>query len=322
LFREKPDGCIWFLPLKSKNLLTLQELEDHEILRIIDVALAMKRNPQAYSNSLKGKALAMIFQKPSTRTRVSFEVAMHQLGGYALYLRWDDLQLGRGEAIKDTARVLARYVDAVMARVLKQTDLDEFANWSPIPVINGLSDKWHPCQILGDLLTIREVKGFLKGLKLAYVGDGNNVCNTLLIGCSKLGVNISVACPKGYEPLPEAIEWAHLNAEKSGAKIEILSDPEEAVKDADVVYTDVFVSMGFEAEREKRLKDFLPKYQVNARLMSMARRDAVFMHCLPAKRGEEVTDDVLDSPQSIVLEQAENRLHSQKALLYLMLSGA
>jgi ornithine carbamoyltransferase len=186
-------------------------------------------------------------------------------------------------------------------------------------VINGLSDKWHPCQILGDLLTIREIKGFLKGLKLAYVGDGNNVCNTLLIGCSKVGVNISVACPKDYEPLPKAVEWAYLNAEKSGAKIKILSDPEEAVKDADIVYTDVFVSMGFEAEREKRLKDFLPKYQVDARLMSMARKDAVFMHCLPAKRGEEVTDDVLDSPQSIVLEQAENRLHSQKALLYIML---
>lgn len=308
------------MPLKTKHLLTLQELETDEILEIINVALAMKKSPQAYSKSLDGKTLAMIFQKPSTRTRVSFEVAMRQLGGYALYLRWDDLQLGRGEAIKDTAKVLARYVDAVMARVLNHTDLEEYAKWSPIPVINGLSDKWHPCQILGDLLTIREVKGFLKGLKLAYIGDGNNVCNTLLVGCSKVGVNISVACPRGYEPIPEAIEWAYRNAEKTGAKIEILEDPEKAVKNADIVYTDVFVSMGFEAEREKRLKAFLPRYQVNAKLMSMAGRDAVFMHCLPARRGEEVTDDVIDSPQSIVLEQAENRLHSQKALLYLMLS--
>ncbi|MBS7611460.1 ornithine carbamoyltransferase [Candidatus Bathyarchaeota archaeon] len=308
------------LPLKSKHLLTLQELEADDILQVIDVALAMKRNPQAYSKSLEGKTLAMIFQKPSTRTRVSFEVAMRQLGGYALYLRWDDLQLGRGEAIKDTARVLGRYVDVVMARVLRQTDLDEYAKWSPIPVINGLSDRWHPCQILGDLLTMREVKGFLKGLKLAYVGDGNNVCNSLLIGCSKVGVNISVACAKGYEPLSDAVEWAYRNAEKSGAKVEILNDPEEAVKNADVVYTDVFVSMGFEAEREKRLKDFLPKYQVNCRLMSMAGRGAVFMHCLPARRGEEVTDEVLDSAQSVVLEQAENRLHSQKALLYSMLT--
>lgn len=308
------------MPLKTKHLLTLQELETDEILEIINVALAMKKSPQAYSKSLDGKTLAMIFQKPSTRTRVSFEVAMRQLGGYALYLRWDDLQLGRGEAIKDTAKVLARYVDAVMARVLNHTDLEEYAKWSPIPVINGLSDKWHPCQILGDLLTIREVKGFLKGLKLAYIGDGNNVCNTLLVGCSKVGVNISVACPRGYEPIPEAIEWAYRNAEKTGAKIEILEDPEKAVKNADIVYTDVFVSMGFEAEREKRLKAFLPRYQVNAKLMSMAGRNAVFMHCLPARRGEEVTDDVIDSPQSIVLEQAENRLHSQKALLYLMLS--
>ncbi|MEM1570194.1 MAG: ornithine carbamoyltransferase [Candidatus Bathyarchaeia archaeon] len=309
-----------FLPFKVKHLLTLQELEADDIRQIIDVALAMKRTPQAYSKSLEGRVLAMIFQKPSTRTRVSFEVAMRQLGGYAMYLRWDDLQLGRGEAIKDTARVLARYVDAVMARVLKHTDLEEYVKWSPIPVINGLSDKWHPCQILGDILTIREVKGFLKGLKLAYVGDGNNVCNTLLIGCSKVGVNISIACPKGYEPMQEAIEWAYRNAEKSGAKIEILNSPEEAVKNADVVYTDVFVSMGFEAEREKRLRDFLPNYQVNSRLMSMAGRDAIFMHCLPARRGEEVSDDVLDSPRSVVLEQAENRLHSQKALLYLMLS--
>lgn len=295
-------------------------MEADDILKVIDVALAMKRNPKTYSKSLEGKTLAMIFQKPSTRTRVSFEVAMNQLGGHALYLRWDDLQLGRGEAIKDTARVLARYVDAVMARVLRQTDLDEYAKWSSKPVINGLSDKWHPCQILGDLLTIREVKGFLKGLKLAYVGDGNNVCNTLLIGCSKVGVNISVACPKGYEPLPEAVEWAQRNAEKSGAKIEILDNPEDAVRNADIVYTDVFVSMGFEAEREKRLKEFLPKYQVNSRLMSIAGKAAVFMHCLPAKRGEEVTDEVLDSPQSVVLEQAENRLHSQKALLYFMLT--
>lgn len=307
------------MPLGSRHLLTLQELTRGDVLKVIDTAIDMKRNPRRYANALEGKVLAMIFQKPSTRTRVSFEVAMRQLGGYALYLRWDDLQLGRGEALKDTARVLARYVDVVMARVLRQDDLDEYARWSPIPVINGLSDKWHPCQILGDLLTVKEVKGGLEGLKLAYVGDGNNVCNTLLVGCSKVGMNVSVACPEGYEPLPEAVEWARRNAEETGSKIEVLRSPEEAVRDADIIYTDVFVSMGFEAEREKRLKAFLPRYQVNSRLMGMAKKDAVFMHCLPAKRGEEVTDDVLDGPQSIVLDQAENRLHSQKALLYLML---
>ncbi|MCD6444048.1 ornithine carbamoyltransferase [Candidatus Bathyarchaeota archaeon] len=307
------------MPLGSRHLLTLQELTRGDVLKVIDTAIDMKRNPRRYANALEGKVLAMIFQKPSTRTRVSFEVAMRQLGGYALYLRWDDLQLGRGEALKDTARVLARYVNVVMARVLRQDDLDEYARWSPIPVINGLSDKWHPCQILGDLLTVKEVKGGLEGLKLAYVGDGNNVCNTLLVGCSKVGMNVSVACPEGYEPLPEAVEWARRNAEETGSKIEVLRSPEEAVRDADIIYTDVFVSMGFEAEREKRLKAFLPRYQVNSRLMGMAKKDAVFMHCLPAKRGEEVTDDVLDGPQSIVLDQAENRLHSQKALLYLML---
>jgi len=307
------------LPLGSRHLLTLQELTRDEVLKVIDTAIDMKRNPGHYANALEGKVLAMIFQKPSTRTRVSFEVAMRQLGGYALYLRWDDLQLGRGEALKDTARVLARYVDVVMARVLRQDDLDEYARWSPVPVINGLSDKWHPCQILGDLLTVKEVKGGLEGLKLAYVGDGNNVCNTLLVGCSKVGMNVSVACPEGYEPLPEAVEWARRNAEETGSKIEILRSPEEAVRDADIIYTDVFVSMGFEAERAERLRAFLPRYQVNSRLMGMAKKNAVFMHCLPARRGEEVTDDVLDGPQSIVLDQAENRLHSQKALLYLML---
>ena len=307
------------MPLGSRHLLTLQELTRDDVLKVIDTAIDMKRNPGRYANALEGKVLAMIFQKPSTRTRVSFEVAMRQLGGYALYLRWDDLQLGRGEALKDTARVLARYVDVVMARVLRQDDLDEYARWSPVPVINGLSDKWHPCQILGDLLTVKEVKGGLEGLKLAYVGDGNNVCNTLLVGCSKVGMNVSVACPEGYEPLPEAVEWARRNAEETGSKIEILRSPEEAVRDADIIYTDVFVSMGFEAERAERLRAFLPRYQVNSRLMGMAKKDAVFMHCLPARRGEEVTDDVLDGPQSIVLDQAENRLHSQKALLYLML---
>ncbi|RLI29234.1 ornithine carbamoyltransferase [Candidatus Bathyarchaeota archaeon] len=307
------------MPLGSRHLLTLQELTRDEVFKVIDTAIDMKRNPGRYANALEGKVLAMIFQKPSTRTRVSFEVAMRQLGGYALYLRWDDLQLGRGEALKDTARVLARYVDVVMARVLRQDDLDEYARWSPIPVINGLSDKWHPCQILGDLLTVKEVKGGLEGLKLAYIGDGNNVCNTLLVGCSKVGMNISVACPEGYEPLPTAVEWARRNAEETGSKVEILRSPEEAVRDADIIYTDVFVSMGFEAEREKRLRAFLPRYQVNSRLMGMAREDAVFMHCLPARRGEEVTDEVLDGSQSIVLDQAENRLHSQKALLYLML---
>jgi len=301
------------------DILTLQELSYEQIGFLIGLARDMKERSSRYEGLLKGKVLAMIFEKPSTRTRISFEVAMYRLGGYALNLRWDELQLSRGEPIKDTARVLSRYVDAIMARVYKHSDLEELAKYASIPVVNGLSDLWHPCQILADLLTIREIKGGFKNVKLAYVGDGNNVCNTLLIGCSKVGIDISVACPRGYEPHPTALEWAYENSRLSGSNVEVVEDPVEAVRGADIIYTDVFVSMGFESEAEIRRRIFIPRYRVDAKLMSYAKPDAIFMHCLPAHRGEEVEEEVLEGASSAVWLQAENRLYAQMALLYLIL---
>jgi len=281
--------------------------------------LKHESSPEESSRILAGKNVAMIFQKPSTRTHVSFEVAVRQLGGHALYLGWQQLQLGRGETVADTARVLDRYVDGIVARVFAQSDLEEMARYAKIPIINALSDLYHPCQILCDLYTIWEKWGALEGLKLVYVGDGNNVCNSLLIGCSKVGVNISVACPDGYRPYERAVEWALENARQAGSKVEITTDPRRAVEKANIIYTDTFISMGMEAEREERLRVFIPKYQVNGNLFKYAAEDAVFMHCLPAHREEEVTTDVIDGPKSIVWDQAENRLHTSKALLALIL---
>ena len=278
--------------------------------------LARQRRP---SQKLKGKTVAMIFQKPSTRTRASFETAVHQLGGHAMNLSWNEMQLGRGETIHDTAKVLDRYVDAIMARVFSHEDLEELAKHAQAPVINGLSDKHHPCQILADLLTLLQHKRKLKGLKLAYVGDGNNVCNSLLIGCAKTGVNITVATPAGYRPDPEAVRLAEEAASETGAGVKVIEDPQTAVNSADAVYTDTFVSMGLEKEKEERLRAFLPKYQVNEKLFSLAKPDAIFLHCLPAHRGEEVTDQVIDGPNSAVWDEAENRLHTSKALLTLLL---
>lgn len=307
--------------LKGRDLLTLQDYTREEIMFILETAKMLKQ--RYYSGErvipiLKGKTLAMIFQKPSTRTRVSFEVAMLQLGGFVLYLSWNELQLGRGETIADTARVLSRYVDSVMARVYKQSDLEELAKYADIPIINGLSDLYHPCQALGDMLTIWEKKGRLKDLKIAWVGDGNNVANSLIIISTKLGLDIAVATPKGYEPPKHVIEWAYENARASGSKIVLTNDPSEAVKDADVIYTDVWVSMGQEKEKEIRLRVFRP-YQVNKELIKKAKENVIFMHCLPAHRGEEVTDEVIDGPWSVVWDQAENRLHAQKAILSLLL---
>ncbi len=307
--------------LKGRDLLTLQDYTREEIMFILETAKMLKQ--RYYSGErvipiLKGKTLAMIFQKPSTRTRVSFEVAMLQLGGFVLYLSWNELQLGRGETIADTARVLSRYVDSVMARVYKQSDLEELAKYADIPIINGLSDLYHPCQALGDMLTIWEKKGRLKDLKIAWVGDGNNVANSLIIISTKLGLDIAVATPKGYEPPKHVIEWAYENARESGSKITLTNDPSEAVKDADVIYTDVWVSMGQEKEKEIRLRVFRP-YQVNKELIKKAKENVIFMHCLPAHRGEEVTDEVIDGPWSVVWDQAENRLHAQKAILSLLL---
>jgi len=307
--------------LRGRDFLTLQDYSREEIWRILKTTHKFKHESSAreLSRILADKNIAMIFQKPSTRTRVSFEVAINHLGGHALYLDWNQLQLGRGETVEDTARVLDRYVDGIVARVFAQSHLEAMAQHAKIPVINALSDFCHPCQAVCDLYTVWEKKSSLEGLKLAYVGDGNNVCNSLLIGCSKLGTNISVACPEGYRPNEKVVEWALNNAEESGSKVEIVADPVKAVEGAEVIYTDGFISMGMEAEREKRLRTFIPKYQVTEKLFKYAAEDAVFMHCLPAHRGEEVAAEVIDGPRSIVWDQAENRLHTAKALLALII---
>jgi len=271
--------------------------------------------PKRLNRILSGKSIILLFQKPSTRTRVSFEVAINQLGGYTIYLGWNEAQLGRGETIEDTARVLSRYVDGIVARVFHQSDLEKMARYASIPIVNALSDLYHPCQVISDLYTIWEKKGSLRDLKLAYIGDGNNVCNSLLIGCSKMGVNIAVACPPGYEPYEEALKRALENAKRSSSSVELFNDPIEAVKDADIIYTDTFVSMSMEDEQEKRLRIFLPKFQVTSKLFTYAAEGALFMHCLPAHRNEEVADDVIDGARSIVWDQAENRLHTAEAIM-------
>jgi ornithine carbamoyltransferase len=303
--------------MKKQNFLTLQEFTKDEIWQLLKSTKKFKEKTikGKEANKLEGKSIALLFQKPSTRTRISFEVAIHQLGGHSIYLGWAESQLGRGESTADTARVLSRYVDCVVARVNNHEDLDEMAEYAGSPVINALSDLHHPCQAVADLYTVWEKFGSLEGLKVAYVGDGNNVCNSLLIGCSKLGVNVSVACPQGYEPYNSVQIMAKTNAQDSISKVEILREPSEAVKNADVIYTDTFVSMGDEAERETRLKTFLPKYKVTSDLFKHASKDALFMHCLPAHRNEEVTDEVMDGSYSVVWDQAENRLHTAKALL-------
>ena len=306
--------------LKGRSLDSLFHLTKEEIEQILKTAELLKFQLLRGEEHplLKGNTLAMIFEKPSTRTRVSFEVGMWQLGGYALYLSASDLQLGRGETIADTAQVLSRYVDAIMARVFAHQTILDLAKYSRVPVINGLSDFSHPCQGLADLFTIYEKKGRLSGLRLAYVGDGNNVAHSLLYGCSKVGMNITLACPKNHEPNPEVVSKAKEEGRKSGCEVRITKDPKEAVKGADIVYTDVWASMGKEKEHEKRVKVFKP-YQVNGKLVKEAEEDYIFMHCLPAHRGEEVTDEVADSENSVIFDQAENRLHTQKALLALIM---
>jgi len=302
--------------LVKKDLLTLDDLTREDILNLIDAARRIKIGELDVSRDMTGKVLGMIFQKPSTRTRVSFEVAMLEMGGHAIYLSWDQLQLARGESIADTARVLSRYLDLIVARVYEHYDLIELAKHSDIPVINGLSNDYHPVQILSDLFTIYERFKKLRGLKLAFIGDGrSNICHSLLLGCTKIGIDISLGVPKKYMPKADVLERAKSYSLESGCSIEIYEDPVKAVKGANIVYTDTFVSMGFEEEREERIKVFIPKYQVNSSLVKYAADDYVFMHCLPAHRGEEVTDDIIDGPNSIVWDQAENRLHMQKAIL-------
>lgn len=306
--------------LKGRDILSLYDLTTEEIYQILDMASALKLKQLAGEKHqlLKGKTLGMIFQKSSTRTRVSFEVGIWQLGGYGLFLSSNDLQIGRGEPIKDTASVLCRYLDGIMARVYKHQDVIELAKYSRVPVINGLSDYSHPCQILADLQTIIEKKRKLEGLKITYVGDGNNVCNSILFGCSKVGMNVAVASPKGYEPEKDVVKKAKQCAEAWGSKIEITNDVDHAIKDSDVIYTDVWASMGQEQEKIAREKAFAG-FQVNAKTVRKAKDDYIFLHCLPAHRGEEVTAEIIDGPHSVVYDEAENRLHAQKAVMALIM---
>lgn len=295
--------------IKTKHVLTLGELDKKEILQIIDLAIALKKDLKKGISKplLKNKTLAMIFQKPSTRTRVSFETGMFQLGGHAINLSSQELQISRGETIEDTAKTLSRYVDVIMARVYDHSTIESLAKSSTIPIINGLSNSYHPCQILADLMTIKEKKGKLDGLKLAWIGDGNNVCNSMLYGCSKVGISMSIATPKEFEPNSKVVKEC-----KKLVSVDLMQDPQKAAKDADIIVTDTFVSIH---DDQKKIKKFLPKYQVNSSLMSKAKKSCIFMHCLPAKRDQEVTSSVIDGPQSVVWDEAENRLHSQKALL-------
>ncbi|QUC64107.1 ornithine carbamoyltransferase [Nitrosopumilus sp. K4] len=297
------------MKLKTKNLLTLAELSPKEFAQLIDLSIKLKKELKKGNKPvLKNKTLAMIFQKPSTRTRVSFEVGMFQLGGYAINLSSDDTQLSRGESVEDTAKTLSRYTNCIMARVYDHDLLEKLSEHATVPVINGLSDTFHPCQILADFVTIKEKKGKIKNLKIAWIGDGNNVCNSMIIGCALAGSDISVATPKGFEP-----DKTVVNEANKSIKVVLTTDPIKAVSNADVVVTDTFTSI--HNRDPKRTKKFLPKYQVNSALMKKAKKNSIFMHCLPAKRGSEVTASVIDGPQSVVWDEAENRLHSQKALL-------
>lgn len=302
--------------LRGRDFLAVNDFSREELLEILDEAIRLKREFKAGSQHhlLRGKTLGMIFQKPSTRTRVSFEVAMWQLGGYALFLSAQDLQIGRGEPVKDTARTLSRYLDGIMIRTFDHGEVEELAVYADIPVINGLTDLLHPCQAMADMLTIMEHKGSLEGLKLAFVGDGNNVAHSLMLAGTKLGMSVAVATPKGYEPRSEITAAARANAAEEGVSLLVTRDPQEAVRDADVVYTDVWTSMGQEAEHLARIRVFKP-YQLNGDLLAKARPGAIVMHCLPAHRGEEIAEDIIEGPQSVVFDQAENRLHVQKAIL-------
>ncbi len=309
--------------LKGRDFLTLADFTREELLFILDTAKQFKERFLAGERIipvLQGRHLAMIFEKPSTRTRISFETAMKELGGFAMYLSWRELQLGRGETIEDTARVLSRYVDGIMARVYEHEKLEKLAEYADVPVINGLSDLLHPAQALTDIYTIMEKKGSdLRKLKIVFIGDGgDNVLHSLMLGIGILGGKIIIASPKGYDPHPQIVKWFEEKATPYGGEYEIVRDPYEAVKGADVVYTDVWVSMGQESEREKRIKDLEP-YRVTVDLMKHAKPDAIFMHCLPAHRGEEVVDEVIDGRWSVVWDQAENRKHVQKAILALII---
>ena len=302
----------------KKDFLSILDIDEYELESIVADAVRLKRLKSAGTahEYLRGKSLGMIFEKASTRTRVSFEVGMSDLGGHALFLNPQDMQLGRGEEVRDTARVLARYVDAVMIRAYSHAAIEEFARYANVPVVNGLSDRLHPCQVLADIMTLSERFGDLHGLKLAWVGDGNNVCSSWLLSTALTGMEVAVASPSRYRPKDEIVDQARA----MGGKVTVVKDPYEAVRDADVLYTDIWVSMGDEQERAERLQA-LKGYTIDSRLLAQASPDALVMHCLPAHRGEEITDEVMEGPQSIVWDQAENRLHAQKALLVRLLAG-
>jgi ornithine carbamoyltransferase len=305
--------------LKGRDFLRVNDWEPGEIVSVLDLADRLKaRHKQRVDDPhLAGRAVGLIFTKPSTRTRVSFEVGVAQLAGTALYLSANDLQLGRGETIKDTAIVLSRYLDALMIRTFAQADVDELAEHADVPVINGLTDEFHPCQALADVMTIRERFGTLEGVRVAYLGDGNNVCHSLMVGCAKLGANFVAATPEGYEPDREVVGWGHDAAQAAGGSVEVAHDPEAAAAGADVLYTDVWTSMGQEEEQEQRRED-LAGFQVDDAALARAAERCIVMHCLPAHYGEEVSEDILHGPRSAAWDQAENRLHAQKALMALI----
>lgn len=309
------------MSLKDKDLISIHDLSVGEVATILEVARKLKRMqkkgvPHEY---LRGKTLAMLFSKASTRTRVSFEVGFHQLGGHALYLNDAVTQLGRGEPVRDTARVLSRFVDGIMIRTFSHDSVIELAEYADVPVINGLTDLLHPCQALTDMFTIQEKMKVLKGRKLVYVGDGNNMAHSLMFACAKVGMNMICASPKGYQPDPTILAQAQEDALQTGCSITVEEDLFHAAKDADVLYTDVWTSMGEEAEREVRFQA-LHNYQINSELLAQARPEAIVLHCLPAHRGEEITEEVLEGPQSVVFDEAENRLHVQKAIMALLMS--
>ena len=298
------------MKLETKDLLTGDEISSKEFLELIDFSIKLKEENKTVKGKqlLENKTLAMLFEKPSTRTRVSFETGMKQLGGHTIILSLNEMQYSRGESVEDTAKTLSGYVDGIVARVYEHSFIEDLAKHATVPVINGLSNSYHPCQTLADFMTIKEHKKKFKDLKIAWIGDGNNVCNSLIFGCSKTQTDIVIATPKGFEPNPEVVKKASENT-----TIDLTTDPESAVKDADIVMTDTFTSI--HTSDPKRTENFLPSFQVNESLMEKAKNDAIFMHCLPAKRDQEVTSAVIDGSQSVVWDQAENRLHSQKALL-------
>ena len=304
--------------LKGVDFLCLQDFQSSELEALLTLAKNIKQDISQV-DTLHGKIIGLVFEKPSARTRVSLEVAIRHLNGSCIYLAGTDLELGKREPIPDTAHVLDRYLDGIAARVYSHDTLVRLSDTCTIPIINALSDLCHPMQILADLLTVWEYCKKIQGVKISYIGDGNNVCNSLLVGCSKLGINLSIACPKGYDPDPTFVNWAHKNAEKSNSEISIVRNPFDAVKETDIIYTDTFVSMGFEAEKKERLQTFLPTYKVSEELLEAAGDSVYFMHPLPCHRGEEVDTTVIDGSRSIIWDQAENRLHTAEALLSVLI---